>query len=276
MNVTVELNKLKPSKMSRRVSPVLAVNVPPVRRVNKGKSKNKGSKTGLVTVKRAPNLEILIPDMPLFAATAIKRTTYSTSFSFTTTGGTVTSYVFACNGLFDPDITGTGHQSMGFDQMMIFFNHYTVLRSKIRVTFRNQASQQLTCGVRLDSSPTPLTVIDRLIESGGGGIEFLGNFGSTRDVIPIEVVADIPHVQGVSRSAVTADPTLRGDASTNPTELSYFHAQIWDSGGKTGSVLVDVLIDFTSVYTEPRDPTESVRYMARFAAKHGCHELKTR
>lgn len=41
------------------------------------------------------------------------------------------SYVFAMNGLYDPNITGTGHQPMAYDEWSAFYDQYQVLSSKI-------------------------------------------------------------------------------------------------------------------------------------------------
>lgn len=50
--------------------------------------------------------------------------------------GTLSTYLFSCNGLFDPNFSGTGHQPMYFDQMSALYNHYTCLGSKCSVYAR--------------------------------------------------------------------------------------------------------------------------------------------
>ncbi len=47
---------------------------------------------------------------------------------------TVVSHNFSCNGIFDPDITGTGHQPLLRDQYALLYGAYRVLSSKITVT----------------------------------------------------------------------------------------------------------------------------------------------
>lgn len=43
------------------------------------------------------------------------------------------AYVFSLNGLFDPNITGTGHQPRGYDQITPFYKAYTVFGVSIRI-----------------------------------------------------------------------------------------------------------------------------------------------
>ena len=49
--------------------------------------------------------------------------------------GSVASYVFRANGLYDPNYTGAGHQPYGFDQWMTYYNQFTVLGSKMKAIF---------------------------------------------------------------------------------------------------------------------------------------------
>lgn len=45
------------------------------------------------------------------------------------------TYTFRCNDIFDPDLTGTGHQPYGHDILSTVYTKYKVLSSKITVHF---------------------------------------------------------------------------------------------------------------------------------------------
>jgi hypothetical protein len=195
--------------------------------------------------------------MPLFPARILRSLRYATSVGITSTLGIPSSYVFAANGLFDPDITSTGHQPMGFDQMMLSYNHYAVVRSRIFITFRNDSSSsQPTCLVGARADSTPLTVPERILEFGldnSTTLEFKGVSGSAKS---LESKLDIGKFQGVVN--VVDDDELHGNVAANPNELTYWHVQLWDSGGLTCTVRVDVVIEYDSWFLEPRELTESL------------------
>jgi len=44
-----------------------------------------------------------------------------------------TNYVYSANNIYDPNVTGTGHQPSGHDLYEQIYNHYRVLRSTIRI-----------------------------------------------------------------------------------------------------------------------------------------------
>ncbi len=210
---------------------------------------------------------VVEPWMPLFPPRVVKTLRYSTDFTLTSTAGAVATYVFRANDLYDPDYTGSGHQPMGFDQMMQFYNHFCVLKARIVVTAKNYGSVDCTVAVRQDADLTPITTIDRILEFGGlvtAELEVAGGFGANK---VLELTLDVPRLQGVSRSAVTADPNLRGDASSSPTEVSYFHVQIWDAGGNNQSVKCSVILEQMAVFTEPRDMVSSLGRLSVDEAK---------
>jgi len=228
-------------------------------RGNKGK-KGKSSKGrkggGLVTSSGSSQTRTFEPWMPVFPASTVKRLRYSTSAALTGTAGVVASYVFRANDLFDPDFTSTGHQPMGVDQMLTWYNHFTVLASKITVSFKNTLTIPGTVCIRVDGDSTPLTVIDRIVEVGGAVFDTLGSFGDTTKKLSLGV--DIAKIQGVSRSAITADVSLQGSASAAPIEITYFHVQLWNANGVTVTCAIDVEIEFQVQFSEPRDLTQSV------------------
>jgi len=59
---------------------------------------------------------------------------YCDYFSLNPVVGNPATYIFSANGLFDPNITGVGHQPRGYDQLKSLFDHYTVTGSTIKVT----------------------------------------------------------------------------------------------------------------------------------------------
>lgn len=198
--------------------------------------------------------------MPLFPARKLASLRYATSVGITGTTGAVGSYVFAANGLFDPDITSTGHQPMGFDQMMLSYNHYAVVRSRIFVTFRNDSSaSQPTVVIGCHADSTPVTVAERILEFGllnSTTLEFKGVSGSCKS---LESKVDIGKFQGVAN--IVDNPELHGSVAANPVELTYWHVQLWDSGGLTNTSRADVIIEYDAWFLEPRELTESLLAM---------------
>jgi len=205
--------------------------------------------------------------MPLFPARTYKALRYSTSCLLTVTNGIPGGYVFRANDLFDPDFTGTGHQPMGFDQMMISYNHFTVVKAWIKVIFRNTSTSGGPCTVciRQDADSAIILSIDRVVEFGGSVIDTLSYPGQYGANAALTLGVSIAKLQGLSQTALTADPTLRGNAASSPSEISYFHVMAWDSSGKSCSVACDVVLEQLACFTEPRDFAQSLRQHAETA-----------
>lgn len=204
------------------------------------------------------NTMVYEPWMPIFPATITKRLRYSTTFAGATASGAITStQVFRANDLFDPDVTGTGHQPMGFDQLMQWYNHFVVLHAKITLVCKNTTASAPTVCLRIDADSNAITVIDRVVEIGGcvtEDLEVKGAYGANKK---LSLSADICKLQGVRRSAITADPSLQGSAAASPAEASYFHITMWDTAGTTGSMECDVILEQVAVFLEPRSLVQS-------------------
>lgn len=52
-------------------------------------------------------------------------------------------YQFRGNGPYDPDVTGTGSQPVGFDQMTTFYGRYYVIGSRINIRLVNEGTASL-------------------------------------------------------------------------------------------------------------------------------------
>lgn len=198
------------------------------------------------------------PWMPVFPPSITKRLRYSTTFTGATTAGAITStQVFRANDLFDPDLTGTGHQPMGFDQLMTWYNHFCVRSARITVVCKNTSATAPTVCLRIDGDLTPITVIDRIVELGGCVTVDLESKGGYGTVKKLSINADIAKLQGVKASTITADANLRGTAAASPSEVTYFHITMWNTTSESGSMDCDVILEQVATFFEPRDITES-------------------
>lgn len=178
--------------------------------------------------------------------------------SLTATSGVPATYVLSTNGLYDPDITGTGHQPAGFDQMMLSYNHYTATRAKLYCTFHNTSTATTpTCALSVNASSTPVTNIDQMIEDGAIVTDRLMGANVYGAVRRLNTSCNVGKFGGVPN--IRDRPDYQGDVATNPTEQSYFHIQVWGSEAATSIVTIEFMIEYEAWFTEPRKLSESLR-----------------
>lgn len=83
---------------------------------------------------------------------------------------------FRANSLFDPNYSGVGHQPRGFDEHAALYDHYTVIGSKIKVTFESDVDHISSAGQYCflylqDTTSAPGTLVD-IMEGGVGKSKF--------------------------------------------------------------------------------------------------------
>jgi hypothetical protein len=147
---------------------------------------------------------------------------------------------------------------MGFDQMMLSYEHFCVLKARIICTFECTSGSNGIIGcIRQDAGATPLTVIDRILEFGGLVQTTCGpsSAGDANQVVELSI--NVAKLNGISALAMTANPNLCGDVATSPAELTYFHVQAWNANGTSTACNVNVILEQLAVFKEPRDLTES-------------------
>lgn len=171
--------------------------------------------------------------------------------------GAAASYVFGANAMYDPDITGGGHQPKGFDEWMTFYDHYTVVGSKITVqpaVFATVAAPSWW-GILIsdDGLYASGRAVDDIVESAGkpgmagilssqvGGVS---NPNKTRK---------FSCKKFFRKKNIVGSADYRGTAAANPNEMGYY--EVWACGlgatdGDTFKALVT--IDFLAVMTEPK------------------------
>lgn len=195
----------------------------------------------------------------------IARFKYCQQVSINPPIGGIGSYVFRANSLFDPDFTGTGHQPLGFDQMMAFYNHFVVLKSSIKAQYmpdsdrtQTEGHEPLTFGIILSD--------DGLQASSAGNVEhLLEQRSNTSDIkyggLPLNSKDSMTTKYFNHRNFFTQSPEqsiYRGSHIANPSEGAYF--ELWGAsinGNDPSYHIFLVTIEFYALLTEPHDLVQS-------------------
>ncbi len=174
-----------------------------------------------------------------------------------------TSTVFRANSIFDPDYSGVGHQPMGHDQWAAIYERYTVLGSKITVTYTPSGTSNVNgsyMGVTLSGSVAPLgnyTDIDNILESKlTSATRTVGNtlsngFPRARD-LSVSKTFSAKKFFGVRD--VQDGAALSAQVGANPSRDAYFG--VWTAavdGGDPGSISMRVQIDYIVLFKEPKN-----------------------
>jgi hypothetical protein len=216
------------------------------------------------TRRRGPTaMQDLVRQLPVFASSTRRSLRYHEyGINVSSTTGVPNGYVFSANGLYDPNITGAGHQPMGFDQLMLFFEHYTVLQAKITATiFNSQSGGVMARGaVYLSPGTTILTNPQQIMENGQLVSAFLYGLNTQGSIHEFSLDVDIANQFGrVGRKReLIEDATLSGSSAANPSEQSYFIISVWDPfGANTIGWFADVVLEYDAVFWEPKKITVS-------------------
>lgn len=160
-------------------------------------------------------------------------TRLKTTFVYTENGlglnpgiAAVSSYVFDLNSLFDPNVSGVGHQPAGFDQMMSIYEEYCVYGVKYRIWGANsETSLEAIHGVTITDQATGLTADPRVyLENGQTQWQCVASRGGG-NISSFSGYVDVPKVHGVELKTYMNSDGFKGTASASPADRAFLH--IW-------------------------------------------------
>lgn len=162
--------------------------------------------------------------------------------------GVHTPRLFRANSINDPDQSGTGHQPRGHDTMATLYRHYTVVGSKITVTWTMNTNSTVDCRVGIALRGTSTTediysymehgnVVHGVIPGGNSDKLTLSKTFSTKRFF---------------RRSPKGDSTLKALFGANPSEEAFFHLFGQSlSGEDTTDYYVDVKLSYICILSEP-------------------------
>jgi len=161
-----------------------------------------------------------------------------------------TSYTYAANSMFDPNVTGVGHQPAGFDQLMLLYNRFCVEKSTITVHFAQESNSNFNSLVGITTSSDIITTTDYR--------RYTENPLCTYTIMksPETIVCCKQSFSGLTffNKGYQADTDKQGTDSANPAELVYFNifGQPMNAGNTAGSTQLQVLIEYHAVFSDPK------------------------
>lgn len=227
----------------------------PTKKVFKKKSSKKVKFVKKVK-SQAPRLKNIVNFGVAFPKKAMMTHKYhdTTALTIAAGGGVQTNYTFSANGMYDPNITGTGHQPFCFDQMAALYDHYVVIGSKITVKFAQYSTANNIMYVSLfnndDTTVTPS--FDALAEQGTSKFTQLGV--GTSDIKTLTSKYSAKKYFGGS---VLSNNVLQGSSAANPTEASNYTISLYSPTGGGGTVQIEVFIEYIAIWTELKDIASS-------------------
>lgn len=226
--------------------------------LNNSKTPTKKQKMSIATKKT----KILKPYMPTkvyigrqpFPLQLFNTLTYFESRTIAAVGG-LAVYQFSANSLFDPNRTGAGHQPAYFDQLMAVYDHYTVIRSRFKITpaINSTTTTPSVATVYVDDDTSAVSSLDQACEQK--------SCSKVSTWLPAS--ANPPTIYYSWDAAKTFGPnpqaqdSLQGTATTSPSEESFFTFVYQDLGAATFNFTALVQIEYDVVFDELKTISQS-------------------
>ena len=177
---------------------------------------------------------------------------YSQKFTISASLAQAGTYVFRANSMYDPDLSGSGHQPRGFDQLMSMYDHFQVIGAKITI-MSAQPSIASVIGVCIKDDSTVSTDYEDYFEENAAfnTIGMVGNDGE-----PMALKLNYSQKKFFGQGSL--EEQYEGSVAANPAEGAFFHVYqtaITDTATSTNAHVA--VIDYIAVLTEPKQPTKS-------------------
>lgn len=176
-----------------------------------------------------------------------------------TTANFASSYKMRLNSLFDPNYSGQGHQPRGFDQLMAIYEKYTVVAAKITVCYITTSTNPSVVGLRLvDGNESSIVDKKVAMENGDSSWKYISRFDQDNKAL---LSRKVNVKKFFNQNTIVGTDKFTLDSNENPALDDAIIAELWvapiKSTAQHGETLVDINIEYSCVFTEPKDLPQS-------------------
>lgn len=203
---------------------------------------------------------VQLRDIPLARTPHLQRGQlyHESALALHSTLGAPAYYYFRSNDAYDPNATGVGHQPIGFDQMMLLYEQFYVLRSSIRVKLAEANSKNVIVGVCQTPDQTNIATAE-LQENGLVKSTLINAYYGPKGTTEIRMSCDNAKYYGMTHKLYIANPNFQGTAAASPTEMNYWCIFAYPLNGTDTpmDVTFEVTLAYDIFYQEPRKLVQS-------------------
>lgn len=177
--------------------------------------------------------------------------TYCDTYALDPGLSTAAVQVFTANGLYDPDITGIGHQPAGYDQYMALYDEYLVTKSWIKVSFYNtDTTNTQVVGLGFLDFATTSADFRKYVEQGNFKWASIDTSKSGQAFCTITHELDM---RKCSTQDIFNEDNFTGKAGSNPSDTHYWHvvAAAGDLSTNSSPVRCIVEIQYEVYFRDP-------------------------
>lgn len=187
---------------------------------------------------------------------------YNETLNFASTAGALAGYTFGANCLFDPDISGTGHQPRGYDQISAMYFRYVVLGAKITIhgfpssTITSIPISQGRLSIASTTLQTLLSDGTSLSELPGAVHRFVGY--ASQNFTGLSLATRTGVANGETQLQVITGDSYNASTGANPADITFFQVYYQSTDqAATGNCSVWIKITYDCLFTERTQPAAS-------------------
>lgn len=186
---------------------------------------------------------------------------YTDRITLTCTAGVAEIYEFKINSIYDPDLTGTGHQPVGRDEWMAFYSRYRVLSAKCKASFYsteavNNYMAEIACAFSTEryTANTDPELFAQNPYSRYKRMSLIFN----SDKSYLQQQTSIGPLLGESKTSYKTDTSYHGTDSADPGVLAYWTVAVQPiDQATTSTYIIYVDIQQYVVFHKRKDLLES-------------------
>jgi len=165
--------------------------------------------------------------------------------------------VFSLNSVYDPDQTNTGHQPLGYDQLVAIYNKYLVTEVYYKLEFANNATAPLKVVFLASETDISGRSVDILAETKFAKTFLIGRVDAGSNIHTCEGQYKIPSIMG--QQWLDPDSTMYANYNASPSDGCFFIIKCASLDGTANANLyIRVKLVYKVTFKDRNEPSASL------------------